>query len=114
MFEVGDKVRAFGVDGVVVSITYSGDYPVEVEFTLLDMDKRTDSFDKNGKYMKWHKEPTLVLVEKAKKKVKKYLFAFKDVYGVWSISQRLYSESEAASISTLYQRLDQTMVEVEE
>ena len=112
MFEVGDKVRAFGLNGVVDEVIKSDTYPIKVRYYTSEY--HSDSFTLDGKIIDWHEEPSLVLVEKVKKKVKKYLFAFKDVYGVWSISQRLYSESEVASIAMEYLRLDQTMVEVEE
>ena len=61
-FEVGDKVRAFGVDGVVVQV--DGDKPsVRVKFH----DDHHRWFNEDGKYQSWHKEPSIILVEKAKK-----------------------------------------------
>lgn len=65
-FKVGDRVRAWGIDGVVQpSCTYSTDVLV-----LFD-DGHNQHFDKEGKAQSWHKEPSLVLVERPKKKVKK-------------------------------------------
>ena len=60
-FEVGDKVRAFGVDGVVEIIDAAGS--IKVNF----VNGVRCWFIKNGKFSAWHKEPSLFLVEKAKK-----------------------------------------------
>ena len=63
IFEIGDEVEAFGVRGVVVEI----DMLVRVLF-----DERYCYFYKDGKVYSWTKEPSLKLIKKAKKKVKKY------------------------------------------
>lgn len=78
MFKVGDKVRAFGVDGVVTNIHNRYTYPVIVDFGI---GKYILCFTSNGKYQDWHKEPTLVLVERAEK--------FEEVVGYVSIYKRL-------------------------
>ena len=62
-FEVGDKVRAFGVDGVVV-VVMNAKYGIVVSFENTSDEKR---FTHDGVYLSWHKEPSLFLVEKAKK-----------------------------------------------
>ena len=62
-FEVGDKVRAFGVDGVVDSVTSDG-YGLGILFEGLTGAR---PFMHDGVYLSWHKEPSLFLVEKAKK-----------------------------------------------
>ena len=62
-FEVGDKVRAWGIDGVVIEVRDHGDNSVKVQIE----GGRRDSFSPAGMYLYWHKEPSLFLVEKAKK-----------------------------------------------
>ena len=64
-FEVGDKVRAWGVDGVVSEIDKDSSYPVVAVFKPKNIG--VVLFDEDGKYQDWHKEPSLFLVEKAKK-----------------------------------------------
>ena len=61
-FEVGDKVRAWGVDGVVVTVD-GGEPSVRVKFH----DDHHRWFGGDGRCQSWHKEPSLFLVEKAKK-----------------------------------------------
>lgn len=62
-FEVGDKVRAWGLDGVVTEVGDHGDTSVKV---LIEGGRRY-SFTPAGMSLDWHKEPSLFLVEKAKK-----------------------------------------------
>ena len=62
-FEVGDKVRAWGIDGVVIEVGDHGDNSVKI----LIEDGRRASFTTAGMHLDWHKEPSLFLVEKAKK-----------------------------------------------
>ena len=60
-FELCDKVRAFGVDGVVNRIDrHMG---VSVRF----INGTLKWFICDGRAESWHKEPSLILVEKAKK-----------------------------------------------
>lgn len=61
-FEVGDKVRAFGVDGIVGKVE-DGKLPVGVKFC----GNYYRWFTEDGRRADWHKEPSLFLVEKAKK-----------------------------------------------
>ena len=60
-FEVGDKVKAFGCEGVVevlyedtVGVKFQRNYHIRYFYT-------------DGKLYDWHKEPSLFLIEKAKK-----------------------------------------------
>ena len=68
MFEVGDEVSAFGVRGIVEDIRGN-----EVIVALENRLKFT--FYKDGTYFNWAKEPSLKLIKKAKKKVKKKMRA---------------------------------------
>lgn len=66
-FEIGDKVTAFGVEGVVYSVKVTDQddpYSVVVQFPLFG-DKRI-LFTADGKYETWHAEPSLKLIEKWK------------------------------------------------
>lgn len=64
-FEVGDKVRAFGCDGVVVS-----DHDTEEIITVLFINKYEETFYQDGRLKYWHSISSLQLIEKAKKKKK--------------------------------------------
>ncbi len=66
-FEVGDKVRAWGVEGVVIEIMKNEYYPVVIRFDRDGGRAVTENFSLNGREYEWHKEPSLFLVEKAKK-----------------------------------------------
>lgn len=67
--KVGDKVKAFGVGGVVSHITSGTTYPIKVRIRDFYV-----CFTMDGRYHDWHKEPSLELIErkKTKKKVEFY------------------------------------------
>lgn len=67
-FEVGDEVIAFGVDGIVGDVVNDSDFPILVRFP----NKHVLSFTKKGFWHIWHKEPSLKLIKKAKKPVKRW------------------------------------------
>lgn len=67
-FKVGDKVRAWGIDGVV-----KPSYMNSSELLVAFDNNKYQYFDQEGKAQSWHKEPTLILVERPKKKIKKTL-----------------------------------------
>lgn len=54
-FKRGDKVTAFGLDGYVVEVNTNHHQPVTVQFSNGEM----DSFLPDGRYMEWHKLPSL-------------------------------------------------------
>lgn len=115
MFQVGDKVRAFGLDGVVKSIEADDSYSVEVKF---ENDKYT-CFTMEGKDCDWHKESSLVLIERPKKLVKVYQYAYKsNLTGRWVISSTLFRDdadfSRLCAEGNKFKCLDHTMIEVEE
>ena len=66
-FEVGDKVRAFGLDGFVKKVEDNVAYPIRAAFLRESGDMIDEIFTLDGRNEFWHKEPSLVLVEKAKK-----------------------------------------------
>jgi len=68
VFEVGDIVEWCGIKGKIVFIySESTRYPILVRFD----NNEEKPFTKDGKYYDWHLEPSLKLIEKAKRKVKK-------------------------------------------
>lgn len=71
-FEVGDKVEAFGVEGVIRDISSSSGLIV-VDFIT----GNSDTFYKDGSFYSWHNEPSLKLIEKAKKKVTKEVVLYR-------------------------------------
>lgn len=82
---VGSKVRAWGVDGIVTNHRgVDADYPVIVDFGNGD----ANSFTLDGKYYRWHKEPSLVLVERAEK--------FEEVVGYVPVKTTVYETKEEA------------------
>lgn len=77
-FKVGDIVEAFGVRGVVERIhsNYSSSVPVVVR---LD-NGVVKSFYLDGRAYSWAKEPTLKLIERPKKKEKRVVKVWVNVY----------------------------------
>jgi hypothetical protein len=62
-FDVGDVVTAFGNRGAVVRVDLRANYGVTVEFE----GGGVEYFTNDGKINGWQKEPSLKLIEKAKK-----------------------------------------------
>lgn len=73
MFQVGDKVKAFGVEGVVIEIRNNSYFPIVVDFN-----GNIRSFLPDGRNEEFHKEPSLHLVERPKKKMR--IEAWANVY----------------------------------
>ncbi len=76
-FKVGDKVRAFGIDGVVTGTTSF----ITVSFPSKEMNF---VFLPDGRTREWHNDPSLVLIERPKKKITKEIkgcYATVDKYG---------------------------------
>jgi hypothetical protein len=91
-FGVGDKVKAFGCEGEVVEVLLPpiAAYPIICRFPDVCGNL---SFTEAGRLESWHKEPSLVLVEKARKYVK-----FKD----WE-EGKLYKHQERSKV---YAKMD--------
>jgi len=61
MFKVGDKVKWAGVEGVVIGTGVADEtYRIWVSFK----NGEEGRFTRDGKLLDWHKEPSLVLVER--------------------------------------------------
>lgn len=87
-FQVGDKISAFGVEGEVVRISDDSNYPIRC-----NVQNHSVSFTAAGKYMSWHKEPSLKLIKRPKKKVKKYRVLYKRGNG-FNVSLDFYKSEE--------------------
>lgn len=112
-FLTNDVVEWCGVRGVVLNnnVHYS-DLPVECKFG----DSAIRYFTKDGKYCDWHKEPSLKLIKRPKKKVKKYKVLYKKndefcVSPVWYTSE---DEFIAYLPYKFIQLIKESEVEVEE
>lgn len=95
-FEVGDIVSWMGVEGVVICSKHSGDYPIECYFKYGIGLEYTNFFTSKGRFFYWHKEQSLKLVSKAKKKiaVQCWVNVYRRKNG--SISQIAHSEEDIA------------------
>lgn len=93
-FQVGDIVTAFGLKGKVISIKSSSLYNIIVDFE----EGPQEAFSTDGKEMLWHKEPSLKLIERPKKKVKKYMVVHKrrysNAYVSFNVSDDFYYNRE--------------------
>ena len=96
-FMVGDLVETFGVRGEVVSITGGFHYPVGVYFD----NGHASYFTENGKDLDWHKEPSLKLIERPEKKVKKtfWFASWKDSYSSVRITSCLYLDKTETEVN---------------
>lgn len=74
-FTVGDKVRAFGVAGVVTTVSVDC-RQVEVEFFSNYNTRYTRYVDflMDGRLHDWAAEPSLVLIERPKTQIKKMMY----------------------------------------
>lgn len=115
-FQVGDKVSAFGVEGVVTRITDVVLFPIKVDFP----DSINTSFTIDGRYLGWHKEPSLKLIERPKKKGKKYKVLFKNLQykNQFQVSGDEYADREdfesRTSGNQFIQLIKESEIEVEE
>lgn len=75
-FEVGDQVEWCGVLGIVTGIDGRLEQSIQVVFNESLFGEECRIFYPDGKYEKWHTEPSLRLISKAKKKRKVKLYAF--------------------------------------
>jgi hypothetical protein len=75
-FKVGDVVEAFGLRGTVVKIYSEFVNPVEVKYE----DGEYTLFTLDGKLHHYHKLPSLKLISRAKRKVKKELKCWVNIY----------------------------------
>jgi hypothetical protein len=73
-FQVGDKVRAFGCEGRVIMDYMPAPFPLLVTLGSRSVDDIECRFMADGRSEEWHKEPSLVLVERPKKTVKKKMY----------------------------------------
>lgn len=78
-FQVGDKVCAFGLDGTVTDFDQTAKYGLTVRWD--NCDEECDEFMNDGRFYDYHKEPSLVLVERPVKKVKKSFWLWADENG---------------------------------
>lgn len=69
-FKVGDICEAFGLKCFVIDINKKHNYPVKVSFE----GGYCRNFLMDGKFEDWHLEPSLKLIERPKKKVKKKFY----------------------------------------
>jgi hypothetical protein len=70
-FFKGDLVKWGGVIGKVTESYDHGLFPVFVSFGRCE---QRNQFTEDGRVWDWHKEPSLILVERPKKKIKKTFY----------------------------------------
>jgi len=100
-FRTGDRVRWGGIEGVVVKVTcaFSQDDTLEVVFDA-DPTAKNQWFLSDGRIYDYHTEPSLVLIERPKKKVKKH--GWVNIFGLdaapgQTFSSRVYTSCEDAA-----------------
>lgn len=119
-FKVGDIVEAFGMRGEIVSIDARiSKYGYLVVRYAVENDKR-GYFCADGRLESWHKAPALKLIERPKKKVKKYKACYRDeICMKLYVSEDYFKNHQEARIATpvshkYMQLLESTEIEVEE
>lgn len=101
-FKVGDIVEAFGVRGEVVEAHDSGAYPVSIHFTPIDC---FEWFTENGRLHNWHLKPSLILIERPKKKRKetRTVERWMNIYqGADPDTAYVFTTKEAANCTGIY------------
>lgn len=114
-FKVGNIVE---VNGVIGKIEYIDHLRVRPIFVTFNEGEHSDEFYINGKYRKWHKEPSLKLIQQPKKKVKKYKALYKTDSELILSNEYFTDKYEAINAMDVrwcyLQLLESTMIEVEE
>jgi len=118
MFQVGDIVEWCGVRGVVESAS-SMLSSVQCMFGYKDS-TRKQTFTSDGKLCTWHIVPSLKLIERPKKKIKKYKVLFKrlEYENPFQVSGEHYADKEDFEAKTsgnqFIQLIKESEIEVEE
>lgn len=107
-FEVGDIVEAFGLKGKITNIYDKALYPLEVNFE----NNHIFGFMIDGKYANWHKEPSLKFISRPKKKVKKSLKGWINIYPE-NRTGSIYESKEQADTIGIHNRIAITTVSIE-
>lgn len=89
-FKVGDIVTAFGLKGTVILNNLGPPYPIVVEYETGDL----EYFYTTGHLNSWHKEPSLKLIERPKKKVKKYKVLYRDDFNNYKVTNCVYADKK--------------------
>lgn len=92
-FKVGDRVKAFGCEGVVAHVTEEP--PNKLPLCVHYENGKTRWYYPDGREEEWHKEPSLKLIARAKTKVKLYP-ALLEVNDGWGMSFELFKNEEEA------------------
>ena len=80
-WKVGDRAKAFGVMGVITCLSTCLSTVEEEPLWQKDDDKSISYwFTKDGRYASWCKEPSLIFVERPKRKVTKTVERWVNVY----------------------------------
>jgi len=90
-FKAGDIVEFGGNKGVVLEEVDSSF--INCRFTVDSIfikDFFTVTFTKEGRLYSWNKEPSLKLIERPKKKVKKYKVLYRDAFHNYAVSSSFY------------------------
>lgn len=104
-FKVGDIVEIFGVRGVVKTVSFPHPFPDPFPIKVwLDIGRGV-SFTEDGRYFSWAKEPTLKLIERPKKKEKRTVRMWVNVYS--NGKRYAYHSKEEAELGA-----DETAIEV--
>lgn len=113
-FQVGDKVEWCGCVGEVLAIDDYGRYPLAVDFGVA-----RPFFTRDGRFYEWHKEPSLKLISRPKKKVTMYKWAYRvnnDAYRetvCFHLDAKTAQEYHPEVSVTSLKRLDYTATEFE-
>jgi len=115
VFQVGDIVEWCGARGIVESTSDMSSY-VQCKFG----DIRKQTFTSDGKLCTWHIVPSLKLIERPKKKIKKYKVLFKrlEYENPFQVSGEHYADKEDFEFKTsgnqFIQLIKESEIEVEE
>lgn len=117
-FKVGDIVEAFGMQGEIECVNaYIARYGYLV-VRYNGEDGKRGYFRVDGRLESWHKAPALKLIERPKKKVKKYKVLFNCDAGRLTVSCSFYKSKEDFEYYNPYVKflllLESTEIEVEE
>ena len=107
-FQVGDRVKFAGCEGVVDNVLEDCKYSIRVRF---DTYLNPISFTEDGKLDFWNKEPLLTLIERPKKKKKVWVNIYPPKDGV---NAHFYPSRDEADQQKYIDRIACVEIEVED
>jgi len=98
-FKVGDVVEAFGCRGTVKNIAHNSSFSVVVRFNNHGIER---AFTFGGLEEGWHQSPSLTLIERPKKKVKRTYWWISYRFDTEGVRRTSHMQIEKSELDNLW------------